>query len=1045
MTEAKCTMCEKSGLPILLVRPSAVSDVSAIAPPDAGRLATYRDLVHPNALKLPLLKRARHVFRLLREGGFVYVYYPGARPPKLLTPWEVYKVHAQGALLAEGQFSHSSSDFACSRKSTHPHDVRTICIEAPHTVGKVWIGFSMNFWSDTLKTRMAASDAARKQAGMVEVNLHLAKQPGGFQADAEKIQNYVADYALPTFRHADVDSATPFYAAPICKRGEDETSAAKHLAAVMKQQAEASAETAGNAQVIPIPDPIGLAADLNGIRLATDRWAKQQLLLPRVAWPLASHVALEALRQQVLAAGFIEAREQSWNNASQAQWDRMKHTVPYAKGGDFTWQPLPGGALAPDGSLAGRVHGNDTALGRHHNERTQRDGHKLGAARWQSIADQIDEPRRGRWLTHHRNNEKAHASHVSDAEEDWLTATCDAQTLDYFEKHFDENDPNTPTAPVSPGLIYASESGLIHQPQPLLFETHGARYMQSVIEPGLKDLADPRAPALRAMYGNQKSVVASVKALLLGRWDRSDDPQTGQGDVRDKTIDLLRGVLTHDLARRFRWLHPTLMALAGGQMSAIIAGMLQAAAVAAGKPAAPPSVSMQRYLAAAPLLTLAQRQFELAVEASRPGGKKAVLSLAVLLKVDLDSADVARVLKNYMPEGGAGQARPVVVQRGHQATLIAVTDVRTAMKVHDGTLKPADIQGGRVVVAPGGGAAPRNLDAVIADAKRLDLKGAQTPKQVAAVLAHQATLDALSANSVDGRLAIAAMGVQALGLYQGIPKLLAELDKRDRDQEKLNEATLGVVDSMSGLLGAAAEVWASQHKATLMMKPGGEHLAVVSTKLAVLRTFAGFTGVAGSVFAVVSMGKKSAGAERVGDAEATWGYMVSGGLFAATGATGTFATANALTKGAASRGIVRFVLTRAVGAIAAEAAVAASVGAVVASTISGIGLILLLVGLAAYVYAEVSKRDEYQRWAGRSYFGKDKLDPMLKEGDVNRQAKFRNLREEQNWLAALYYETENAGEIASSSKREQRGIATPTRADEKSKTYRPSGGFGIYG
>ncbi|MDH6168429.1 hypothetical protein M2282_003582 [Variovorax boronicumulans] len=1045
MAKENCKKCEKSGLSILLVRPSAISDVQEIAPPNAHRLATYRNEVHRNALELPSLKRARYVFRLLREGGYVYVYYPGAKPKKLLKPWEVYKVHAQGALLPEGEFSHSSSDFACSRQSTHPHDVRTICIEEPNIVGKVWIGFSMNFWSDAIKARMAQSADARTQAGMVEVNLALAKQPSGFKAEAGDIQRYVADYALSELTHAGVESATPFYPAPMCKPGEDETTAAKSLAAVMKKQAESSSDTAGREQVLAIPDPVGLSADLNGIRLATDRWAKQQLLVPRVAWPLASHVALEALHQQVLAAGAIEAQEKAWSTTSQAEWDRMKNSMPYAKRGDFVWQPLPDGSLAPDGSPAGRMRGGDTPLGRHRNQETEDSGKKLGAKNWQSIADQIDESKRAQWWDQHRSNEKTREAYVRDAEEDWLEITCKARTLDYFEQHFDENEPNKPTAPVCPGLIYAQESGLIHQPQPLVFEKHGERYMQNVIEPGLKDLADPRAPALRAMYGNQKSVIASAKALLLGTWDRSDDPQSEQGDVRDKTIDLLRGLLTHDLGRRFGWLHPRLMALAAGQTAAFIAGALQMAAMAMGKPTAPPSASMRRYLATAPLLTVAQRQLELAVEASRPGGDKAALSVAVLLKVDLDSADVARVMKSYMPEVNTSRMVPVVVQRGHLATLVAVTDVATAQKVHEGKLKAVDVKGGRVVVAPTGGPAPQSLEEVIARARGQGIKGTQTAAEVVAVLERQAIKKELGFNSIDGRLAISAMGVQALGLYQGIPKLLAELDKADRDQGKLNEAVMGVADSTSGLLGAAAEVWASQHKAALLMKEGGEHLAVVSTKLAVLRTFAAATGVAGSVFAVIFMAKKAGDAGKAGDAEAMLGYRYSQFSFVVTGATGTVATVDALAKGAATRGVARFVLTRVAGAVAAEAAVAAGAGAVVASAITGVGLILLLVGLAAYVYAEVSKRNEYQRWAGRSYFGKDKSDPQLKDDGVNKEARFRNLKEEQNWLAALYYETENASEIAESNKREQRGKEAPRRSDGKDKTYRPRGNFGIYG
>ena len=89
-----------------------------------------------------------------------------AKPGGMIKPWEVYKVHDKGALMPQGEFVFEKSEFACDKKITHPHDVRTICIREPEVVKKVWIGFSMNWWSDKIKGEVIDN---LKAAGMVQV------------------------------------------------------------------------------------------------------------------------------------------------------------------------------------------------------------------------------------------------------------------------------------------------------------------------------------------------------------------------------------------------------------------------------------------------------------------------------------------------------------------------------------------------------------------------------------------------------------------------------------------------------------------------------------------------------------------------------------------------------------------------------------------------------------------------------------------------------------------------------------------------------------
>ncbi|WP_295538400.1 hypothetical protein, partial [uncultured Pseudacidovorax sp.] len=273
-----------------------------------------------------------------------------------------------------------------------------------------------------------------------------------------------------------------------------------------------------------------------------------------------------------------------------------------------------------------------------------------------------------------------------------------------------------------------------------------------------------------------------------------------------------------------------------------------------------------------------------------------------------------------------------------------------------------------------------------------------TPAQVAEVMVRQTTIKELNLNSVEGRLALGAMVVQGLGLYQGIPQLLAELNKSRRDQDKINEAAIGVLDSLGGFVGASAELWASAHKASLLLKPGGEHLVEASGRLAVLRTTAAVTGMLGAMITYHMMGKKADGARAEGDKLSTIGYRVSsyaGGMLLFTSG---IATADAAAKQIASRAIARHVVLRLAGVVATEAAVAGAAGTV-AAVVSGVGLVLMLVAIGGYVYATVNERDSYQRWAGRCYFGND---------DVKR---FATAADEQHWLMAIEYEADAQGEV----------------------------------
>jgi hypothetical protein len=74
-----CKKCEKSGLSILLVRPTAVATDPEIAPQGAPR---SQPMLPPStAFALPKLEaKSKYALRLLRREGYVYVFFPNEKP-----------------------------------------------------------------------------------------------------------------------------------------------------------------------------------------------------------------------------------------------------------------------------------------------------------------------------------------------------------------------------------------------------------------------------------------------------------------------------------------------------------------------------------------------------------------------------------------------------------------------------------------------------------------------------------------------------------------------------------------------------------------------------------------------------------------------------------------------------------------------------------------------------------------------------------------------------------------------------------------------------
>ncbi|WP_341887647.1 T6SS effector BTH_I2691 family protein [Variovorax sp. YR752] len=968
-----CRICDnKAGLSILLVRPGAIATDADFAPAEAPRLLTHEPSV--KALSLPALKKSRHVLRMLRQGGFVYVYYTKC-PPQLIKSWQAYRVQGSGALVPESQivWADREASFACSVKPTHPNDVRTLCIQLPEkepgSAGPVWIGFSMNWWDDTMRAQVQANPAA---AGMVCIDSRadLGGVSHAFKAEEALIQKHVADFALRSMKHGGIkeginvtqggtESATPFYGA-----SQDKTyRLANGMAAAMRRQAEQHATTRGKAFVLAIPDPVGLAADLNGIRLARDKAFKDATLQSPEAWPTASHATLNALQAAMKTAGMARAESEAYGSTSREQWEQLRGQ-PYFQVG-FAWEPAADGSLAADGSRNGRIvePGNIRRT-----RRIGQRGERIGESEWHGIANEIDALKRKEWQKTRDTALGKEAELLSAYELDWLHATKHPATLDYFKRHFDENSPNKLTEQTRncPGAIYASESHLIHFPQPLSTPQCFKDYLAHTLD---KPITDAQAIALRAMFGNQKNVIEQAHAVLVGEWDRAGE------NMRDKTYDLIKGLLTTEAGRKYSWLTNVVATFSIGQIAAFTAAATQML----NSPKTAPVV--EPYLRKLPKVCLAHRGFEAALEAALNGGRR--LDMPVLLELKLNARDAVAILAG---KSAAAKATEWVVSASKgEVKMWALTSLDALQQLRD----PTSIDPGRAPAKmPNAGGDPlAELKVRAASLGAIEL----TPNSATRVLQYQNERAIGAAREIkaenfksgtDARLALGSLFVQGLGMYWGI-KALMEAYSGDGPaaEKKRHDAWLSVGDSASGLATAFFELAHAGHSMRLVGQ-GGAAAMQASAVLPALRLGAALAGVGGGVInAWISWDKADVAKENANDV-AYGAYTVAGFAFMGTAITSTALATEAGAQAALKRFASQRVLVIIAGSIVGgmEASVA---GFAVASIISGVGLVLLGAGIVATLIA-MQELTPLEKWANRSFFGKG-----------NRGVKFTDGHEEQ--------------------------------------------------
>ncbi|CAN7628804.1 hypothetical protein LJR289_004698 [Pseudoduganella sp. LjRoot289] len=967
-----CDVCKKSSLSLLLLRPSPIAKSPLLAAAGSENVASDA-AVTSGLLPNPLPKQSRFALRLLRA-GFVHIYIQN--PPAGVANWLIYRVTEQADLIPEGHalFSQPDTSVACQRPGHIATGMKVISIPQAHKISELWVAFSANLWNDTLRGKNKADPLVMQKVSLQSCG------PNSFVPTADNLKEQVLECALNVLK---IDGATdhdfPFTS---IASNVDQLAANLTLAAVKHPK------TAGKEVAVVLRDPVGIATELNALRVRRNGFIKREIEKPENLHPLNSSNTILGMQQSVVDEADLTSYDEVSPLRTQEAYNRQKDSLPadtYANPltekdrqalirsaecqglvGDFLLAPYK--AMYERKDLV-RVIFPD------HEARAAAWTAKKAKKNWSKFTSYYSEDERAAWVKKFEEKMKAeHYDPLELLEQDWYAATEDAQTLTYFARHFDSSEGN---------ISYSSESCRIHQPGVFIVGPVMKRYAAQLEQPITKE----HAVALRAMVANMDRMIRLVHIQLSG------DP--GAEGMRDKTYDLVKGFSElakskHAMAS-YGWLGHSLALFSVGQLSALSGAALKLAAH--GGKVTGATANMLGKLQS---LSLVQRSLEIAVEGALKGNAP---KLPVLITMRVNADDALAIFAARSGQAlGTSKTRIKKARADNvkvKLTLLTDTDAikaangnisEVAHNPANGTVKMGNVAATTAAVAKASGSVTTLSEEAFLrlyqDQAGAAGKAANLMRSALPDMAQTATGSHMMAvaKTLDARLALASMVIQTIGVLNGLASVSSA-----KTESAAIDANYGVMDSVFGFTGGALALWAVAAEIDVT-KRLGQQAATTSTKIGLLRIAGNLTGIAGGTINAIASAKKSKDQAEAGNQTVSDLYYYSTIAFAGTAFTSfglsAGAIAGALEARAIGGAVVRTVATR----LAANAVLGTVAG--VGLTVSGIGLVLLGAGVVLQVAAIVLTPNDLQRWLGRSYFGRDggvivsgKRSDMFMKGD----------------------------------------------------------------
>ncbi len=961
-----CKHCQKSSLSLLLLRPSPIATLSALQPPGASGAVADGALVNP---LIPAgLTESRPVLRLLRA-GYVHLYIPKTNK------WQVYSVTDRGELLAQHHPNFGDAKMPSCRRDGHSAaGFKLLSIPDAHElIGQsIWLAFSANLWSATLKNRNKANPQA-----MVEVKLGSAAAPA-FKPTAQAIgrqllEAKVSQWRLPKL--ANVGPMFPFNTMAYAGQVEQ-------LAKTLEDAAAGHPKTKGHELAVVLPDPVGYAAELNALRLTAE--AHHTLLSDADRHKLHSHFTLKGLTENVAS---LRALNNVAPIVTRGSFEALQKTSPTRMQG-ATFEPMQQPAR-PGPQEVGRMWTPQARA------TFEKQAPKFQELAKKEIESGYNPSASEAWF---KDLTDKTLQAIQPFERQWLLARDHGLVGRYFAQHFDSTDINRPGSARdhSPGAAYVSEAALVEGPPPktsvALLDTYMAAYY--------KKPAEPEAFLLRAMVANQQELFEPLATQLAG------DPN-GDG-MRDKTVDFIKGLLEVNnghLKVKYGWLADATMTLAMGPMNHLAA-------------------AMGTYVALAGTDTLKTRPRVAALAANAAawvGGMDTALKSALtrqVIRPVIVQAWVDSDLVDGSVQGVGKQRKSAKHQRGGKTRVTLLTDSERLAKQPSVAQLLAESGGSQLAFGKAAGTAMvagagsgtivlRATDARSGHASNLLFaQQVQDAKNIAgSVRAAVPTGVKAATLSIDGRLALASVIVQSIGIINGqqavatAEKALAEATDADRaeQEKKLRDAQLGYMDSVGGLVAGGLDTLRVAGEA-MNLQRGAAAGGVALGSIHALKFGAQVAGVFGGFLNGYVSYLKAKDAKDKGLDGSMFTHFVGSVSFFGTGisavAVGGLAVAEfivdrqigsaalqATAKGLAEKKVGELLGGRAATFVGQRAA-----GVTLAVAIPVAGWVLLGAGIVASVVAALMEPTKLEQWARQTPFGKGPVGAKFKTVDEQDKA-----------------------------------------------------------
>lgn len=964
-TPVGCDTCNKSGLSLLLLRPSPIAKTGPLVPPGSEALQTDTSGLVPARD----LTESRYVLRLLRA-GYVHVYIPS--PPKGMKEWLVYRVTDNADLVEQSNpvFAQMPPPPACSNTAHNAAGMRLLHIPQAHKIPTVWIAYSANLWNEKLKKQNRANPEA-----MMEVDLAGGSTPGSFAPTAPTLRGRVLECALMSLS---VNKATDHDF-----QFNSLTPIVDSLADNLVKAAACHSNTAGKERAVVLRDPVGLTAELNALRLRRHEIARSAIEAeaskPENEHALKSSDAMLGLKELQARVEYAKALEKFAPTVSLSEYSNPKPTNPFFgatiapfryEGG--TWEEIEGEGRGAAANPLGRVWPSGGS------DRVRLEANKALAKSWGDIADEYSETDRRQWVKDfHDRMKREHLDAVAKFEDDWwATRKSDAFKL-YFEMHFDETDPNEILRAHSCGLVYVREVSISTTPAPVTTGDVLGAYVEELSG----DPSQASSVMVRALVANQKEILKKLQSV----WAIEKAGVYAHESRNDKLFDLGVGLLRKlessgvTSKPRFSWLAPALGNLFGGYSLTVAQGLTGAvSALGASLGAAFLSSERGRKLVARVQgLAMVQRTTDFVLKGLIDGSV-----LRVPLQITMHYPAGKGILMLFRDRGTHTYSQAAGLIRGGSIEITLLTD-NLEMAKYGGNVEDAIRGGAGRIDTPAnpkpaivmGSTAWRGMQLRGPDFDKLWLDGRMSPANAKAAALEMMQGKQAIITALDGRLALGGLLLNGLGLIGSFGQI------NDEREEVRRAAWFGLVDGASGVLGGLAGVWEVALKAKLTLQVGPRTVER-SVTIHSLRSAGHVLGVVAGLANAGMNWMRALDAQKAEELGVARFYFFSGGAFLGTAVTFGALAAGAMADRMIAKGVARAVAIR----------IAARFGAqgVIAGSLSGWGTVLLGLAVLFEVGAVIMTPTEMEKWAKRTRFG-------------NRSSgKFKNWAEEEAELNKLF-------------------------------------------